>query len=74
MDNLISMTPQKTTAQSTDLAIEELGPLLAKGQRLLGLDLGTKTIGLALSDSMRIVATPMQTLAKGKFREDAQRL
>ena len=74
MDNLISMVRQKTSAQSSDLTVKELGPRLAKGQRLLGLDLGTKTIGLALSDSMRIVATPMQTLAKGKFKADAAKL
>jgi len=43
-------------------------------QRLLGLDLGTKTIGLALSDVTRMVATPMETLKKGKFTQDAARL
>lgn len=38
---------------------------------LLGLDLGTKTIGVAISDVMRMVATPGQTLKKGKFTVDA---
>lgn len=41
------------------------------GQRLLGLDLGEKTIGLALSDTVLTIATPMKTLARGKFMSDA---
>ncbi len=41
------------------------------GLRLLGLDLGEKTIGLALSDRLLSVATPMQTLKRGKFSADA---
>jgi len=40
----------------------------------LGLDLGEKTIGLALSDTLLTVATPMQTLKRGKFAADAARL
>ena len=47
---------------------------LAPGLRLLGLDLGEKTIGLALSDRLLSVATPMQTLKRGKFAADAARL
>jgi putative Holliday junction resolvase len=47
---------------------------LDRGQRLLGLDLGEKTIGLALSDTLLTVATPMQTLQRGKFAADAARL
>jgi putative Holliday junction resolvase len=39
--------------------------------RLLGLDLGEKTIGLALSDTLLMVATPMATLKRGKFAADA---
>jgi putative Holliday junction resolvase len=40
---------------------------LPAGARLLGLDLGEKTIGLALSDTLLTVATPKQTLKRGKF-------
>ncbi len=47
---------------------------LAPGQRLLGLDLGEKTIGIALSDTSLTVATPFKTLARGKFKADAQSL
>lgn len=44
---------------------------LSGGSRLLGLDLGEKTIGLALSDTLLTVATPYQTLKRGKFTADA---
>jgi len=47
---------------------------LPPGRRLLGLDLGEKTIGLALSDTLLTVATPMQTLKRAKFGADAARL
>jgi putative pre-16S rRNA nuclease len=47
---------------------------LTPGTRLLGLDLGEKTIGLALSDTMLTVATPFETLARGKFTADAATL
>lgn len=54
------------------IPLEELK--LDPGRRLLGLDLGEKTIGLALSDTLLTVATPMQTLKRGKFAADATRL
>jgi len=44
------------------------------GQRILGLDLGSKTIGIALSDTMQQVATPLETLKRTKFTADAERL
>ena len=43
-------------------------------QRLLGLDVGTKTIGLALSDLTRTIATPMETIRRTKFTKDAEYL
>lgn len=42
--------------------------------RLLGLDLGTKTIGLALSDVERQIATPLETIKRVKFGLDAAQL
>ena len=48
--------------------------VISPGSRLLGLDLGEKTIGLALSDTTLSVATPMQTLKRGKFTADAAAL
>jgi putative Holliday junction resolvase len=57
------------------MAVTELDRLaLAPGVRLLGLDLGEKTIGVALSDRLLMVATPMETLKRGKFPADAARL
>lgn len=47
---------------------------LLPGQRFLGLDLGTKTIGLALSDAGHRIATPYATLKRRKFTEDAAEL
>nr|WP_281501905.1 Holliday junction resolvase RuvX [Aliiroseovarius sp. F20344] len=41
---------------------------------LAGLDLGTKTIGVAVSDSFRQVATPLETIKRKKFTLDAERL
>lgn len=41
---------------------------------LMGLDLGTKTIGVALSDGLRSVATPQETIKRRKFTLDAARL
>ena len=42
--------------------------------KLLGLDLGTKTIGVAVSDGMRYSATPLETIRRSKFTADAARL
>ena len=47
---------------------------LQQGQRLLGVDLGAKTIGLALSDTLLTVATPMEIWKRGKFTADAEKL
>ncbi|MCO6362054.1 Holliday junction resolvase RuvX [Paracoccus sp. 08] len=41
---------------------------------LAGLDLGTKTIGVAVSDGMRGVASPITTIRRTKFTQDAQAL
>ncbi len=56
------------------IPIEELAVRLKDGQKLLGLDLGSKTIGLALSDGLLLTATPLETLKRRRFRQDAERL
>jgi putative Holliday junction resolvase len=53
------------------VAIEDLPELLPKDARLLGLDVGTRTIGLALSDVSRSIATPYDTIKRTKFTADA---
>ena len=47
---------------------------LSPQARILGLDLGTRTIGLALSDISRTIATPFETLKRGKLAPDLARL
>jgi putative Holliday junction resolvase len=54
--------------------LEHLPALLAKDARLIGLDLGEKTIGLALSDVNKTIASPLLTIARTKFRADAKEL
>jgi putative Holliday junction resolvase len=54
--------------------LSELKRLVRPGARFLGLDLGEKTIGIALSDTSHTVATPMLTLRRGKFAADASKL
>jgi putative Holliday junction resolvase len=59
-----------------DETAEYSNPLagLPPAGKLLGLDLGTKTIGVAISDGMRYSATPLETIARTKFTADAERL
>ena len=47
---------------------------LARDQCLLGLDLGSKTIGLAISDPSLMIASPIETLRRTKFTADANAL
>lgn len=54
--------------------IRALKSQLEKRQRLLGIDPGTKTIGLALSDITLMIATPMETIRRKKFTKDIIRL
>ncbi len=61
-------------APRADIPIEELPARLAAGTRLAGLDLGTKTIGIALSDLGLKLATPFHTIRRSKFGKDAAEL
>ncbi len=56
------------------LTIEEIHALHNKGERLVGLDLGSKTIGIALSDTTLTIASPSHTIKRTKFSKDAQEL
>jgi len=60
------------TSRDEDLVafIEALGPRA----RLMGIDLGTKTIGLALSDVEKRIATPLETIKRVKFTPDVQQI
>lgn len=47
---------------------------IPKGKRLIGIDLGTKTIGLSLSDIELRIASPLETIKRVKFTPDAAKL
>lgn len=54
--------------------LDELGGLLAPEARLMGLDLGTKTIGVAVSDVTPTIATARTTLRRTKLTRDIETL
>ncbi|MEP3438475.1 MAG: Holliday junction resolvase RuvX [Hoeflea sp.] len=54
------------------ITMEELDALLTPGQTIAGLDLGTETIGLAVSDLSRSLASPRPVIKRKKFTLDAQ--
>lgn len=56
------------------LPLVEIAPLLPARGALIGLDLGTKTIGVAVSDPERKLATGVETIARTNFSTDAKRL
>src|SRR5215212_8338549 len=49
----------------------ELRNAVPAGSRVLGLDVGTKTIGTALSDTRLVIASPLETIRRRRFRDDA---
>lgn len=55
-------------------AIDEVAQYLPKRGGLVGLDLGTKTIGVAVSDPDRKLATGLETIARKSFTADASRV
>ena len=61
-------------AKEPDLTVEQFATLLQGPQgvngRILGLDLGTKTIGLAISNSSWTIASPVETIRRKKFTTD----
>ncbi|MBW4973714.1 putative pre-16S rRNA nuclease [Roseovarius sp. EC-HK134] len=59
------------------MILEEIAAFAAalpQGRAIMGLDLGTKTIGVALSDRLWSVASPHETVKRVKFTDDAARL
>ena len=52
------------------LDLFDLADRIGIEDRLIGIDLGTKTIGLALSDVSRIIASPLETIKRTKFTHD----
>ena len=56
------------------LPLIEAAPLLPRRGALIGLDLGTKTVGVAVSDPDRRLATGVETIARATFSADAKRI
>jgi putative Holliday junction resolvase len=54
--------------------IDDLAGAVAPNSRLLGLDLGSKTIGLAISDGAFHMSSPLDTIRRKKFTQDAIQL
>ncbi|MBC8038444.1 MAG: Holliday junction resolvase RuvX [Rhizobiales bacterium] len=59
---------------TSDVSLKTALQQVAPPARLMGLDLGTKTIGVATSDLTRQIATPIETIARAKFTADAAKL
>ena len=64
--------PPENHAMSAVVDVLQLPLLLGRNQRLMGLDLGTKTVGLALSDVERRIATPFDTIRRTRFTRDVE--
>jgi putative Holliday junction resolvase len=58
----------------TVASLAEAVAALPHNQPLMALDLGTKTIGVAISDLTRSIASPLTTIARRKFTQDAEQL
>ena len=54
--------------------IREFAGALPPRACLIGLDLGDKTIGMAISDDSRMIASPLDTIQRTKFTKDAEAL
>ncbi|KZK79500.1 putative Holliday junction resolvase [Pseudovibrio sp. W64] len=61
-------------ANDPSLSLEDFCDALYDDDRLIGIDLGSKTIGLALTDSGRQIASPLETIKRKKFTQDVERL
>jgi putative holliday junction resolvase len=66
--------PETSPEPAGVLGLEAFAAALPEGGRLIGIDVGTKTLGLALSDVSRMIASALETIRRTKFREDAARL
>ena len=72
MPDVPPIAPPERGMTTTD--VEPFVAALAPGRRLIGIDGGTTTFGLALSDVSRTIASPLETIQRTKFKADAARL
>ncbi len=71
---LAAVQPRASETAMPVFPLIEAAALLPARGALIGLDLGTKTIGVAVSDPDRRVAAPVETIARKRFALDAQRI
>jgi putative pre-16S rRNA nuclease len=69
---MLAQDPDRYAAPLEDA--ETFARMLPAGARLIGIDVGSKTLGLALSDVTRTIASGLMTLKRGKFSLDVARL
>lgn len=55
------------------LSNDEFRESVPQGMRIMGLDMGSKTVGVSLSDVLHMIASPLETIRRKKFRDDAAR-
>ncbi len=72
--HLASVGRQSYRHGVTVLTLQELAEQTPRDTPWLGLDLGEKTIGVAASDALRMIASPMELIRKTKFTDDANRV
>lgn len=63
-----------TATHTEPISVENLESLRSSRQPLFGLDPGTKTIGVSISDSSWNIASPLVLIRRKKFKDDAQQL
>jgi putative Holliday junction resolvase len=68
------MTSQGDVKRGNILSLDLFARALPDGARLIGIDVGSRTLGLALSDVTRKIATGLVTLRRSRFAADAARL
>lgn len=67
----VTTGPRRSGALPLAIAgLADLKASLPRGRRLLGLDVGSKTIGLAISDPRLTIATPLETIRRQRFADD----
>ena len=59
---------------TTNISLEDYAKTEARIGRLAGLDYGTKTIGVSISDTMQTISSGLETIKRTKFKNDAARL
>jgi putative Holliday junction resolvase len=66
--------PAMTTGAHRTLSLADFAASLGRGVRVIGIDVGSKTLGLALSDATRNIASALVTLRRSRLAEDLRRL